>query len=986
MTPTSTSQAPTAPQPSSSAESKPTLILVDGHSLAFRAYYAFAKSREGGLRTSTGIPTSVCYGFLKNLLDLLKTEKPHYLAIAFDLGGPTFRHKADETYKANRSETPEDFIPDLQNLQELLTAMDLPIVVHPGYEADDVLGTLAYQASQQGFEVKILSGDRDLFQLVQPDNRVRVLYMSNIYSAASRSGADPRSFGPTEVQAKMGVTVDQIVDYKALCGDSSDNIPGVKGVGDKTAIKLLTEFGTLDKVYESIEQIKGAVQKKLVAGKEAAYHSQFMARIVLDVPLEVELQDFELQGFTSEKVSPVLEKLEFQSFLRQINQLQKQFGGEELSPPSATPSLSSDTGDTDSDTWFFSAEDTEVSQTPPPPVITPQVVDTPAKLAELVTLLQTHTDPDHPVAWDTETDSLSPRDAHLVGIGCCWQADEQAMAYIPLGHQDGQNLDLATALEGLRPILEDEIYPKVLQNAKFDRLVFQFQGIRLAGVVFDTMLASYVLNPERNHNLTDLSRDYLQITAKSYKDMVKKGQTIADLPIAEVAEYCGLDVFTTYQLHDKLKAELTEIPPLHELLLEVELPLEAVLADMETTGVQIDQDYLQTLSTQLDTDLKRLEAGAYELAGEIFNLGSPKQLSEILFGRLELEVKKSRKTKLGYSTDAATLEKLQGDHPIIDVLLEYRTLAKLKSTYVDALPNLVRADTNRIHADFNQAVTATGRLSSSNPNLQNIPIRTEFSRQIRAAFQPEPTWLLVAADYSQIELRILAHLSQEPRLLEAYRNGQDVHTLTANLLLEKDQISPDERRLAKIINFGVIYGMGPHRFAREAGVKYSEAKDFIQRFYDRYPQVFAYLQRMEREAISQGYVETILGRRRYFEFDSRSLKKYQGQDLESLADLDLSDVKMSSYDRGLLRAAANAPIQGSSADLIKIAMVQLQAALEPYESRLLMQVHDELVLEVPPKELEEVRSQIKTTMEMALPLSIPLVADVHTGANWMEAK
>lgn len=984
MTPTSTSQAPAALQSSASADSKPTLVLVDGHSLAFRAYYAFAKGREGGLRTSKGIPTSVCYGFLKNLLDLLKKEKPHYLAIAFDLGGPTFRHKADETYKANRAETPEDFIPDLENLQELLTAMDLPIVVEPGYEADDVLGTLAYQASQQGFKVKILSGDRDLFQLVQPDDRVRILYMSNIYSAASRSGAAPGSFGPDEVQEKMGVTVDQIVDYKALCGDSSDNIPGVKGIGDKTAVKLLAEYGTLDNIYESVEQIKGAVQKKLVMGKEAAYHSQFMARIVLDVPLKVGPQDFEIKGFTADKVSPVLEKLEFQSFLRQINQLQKQFGGEAIAPSAPTAStVPADDGD---DTWFFSAEDTDAAQTPPPPQLVPRIVDTPAKLTELVALLEACTDVDHPVAWDTETDSLSPRDAHLVGIGCCWQGDEQAIAYIPVGHKEGDNLDLETALEGLRPILESDIYPKVLQNAKFDRLVFQFQGIHLQGVVFDTMLASYVLNPERSHNLTDLSRNYLQITAKSYKELVKKGQTIADLSISQVAEYCGLDVFTTYQLREKLEAELAAIPSLHGLFQEVELPLEAVLAVMETSGVRIDQDYLQTLSTQLDADLKRLEAGAYELAGEIFNLGSPKQLSEILFGRLELDVKKSRKTKLGYSTDAATLEKLQGDHPIVDVLLEYRTLAKLKSTYVDALPTLVREDTHRIHTDFNQAVTATGRLSSSNPNLQNIPIRTEFSRKIRAAFIPESSWILMAADYSQIELRILAHLSQEPRLLEAYRNGQDVHTLTAQLLLEKDEIAAEERRLAKIINFGVIYGMGPHRFAREAGVKYSEAKDFIQRFYDRYPEVFAYLQRMEREAISQGYVETILGRRRYFEFDSRGLKKYRGKDLEELAEVDLSDIKMSSYDRSLLRAAANAPIQGSSADLIKIAMVQLQAALEPYKSRLLMQVHDELVLEVPPDEVEDVRSQIRTTMEMALPLSIPLVAEVHTGANWMEAK
>ncbi len=963
----------TASRSTTSAE--PTFILIDGHSLAFRAYYAFAKGREGGLRTSTGIPTSVCFGFLKNILEILRTQKPEYLAVAFDLGGPTFRHEADDTYKAGRSETPEDFIPDLENLQELLTALKLPIVVAPGYEADDVIGTLATQAKQDGFRVKILSGDRDLFQLVDDDHKVSVLYLSNIFSPAARSGAAPNEFGPEEVIKKLEVTPQQVVDYKALCGDSSDNIPGVKGIGHKTAVKLIGEYGTLDKVYAAVDQIKGAVQKKLIEGKESAYHSQFMAQIALEVPLDIKPADCKLNGFERTEVIPVLEKLEFQSFLSQINGLLQQFGGEDA--PGKTEL------DDDPDTWFFSAEETAVAQTPVEPVIFPQIIDTPEKLTSLVqTLEQCKT----PVSWDTETNSLSPRDADLVGIGCCWQNDPKAMAYIPMGHAEGQNLDKAVSLEALRPILESEAFPKVLQNAKFDRLVLQHQGIALAGVSFDTMLASYVINPEQNHNLTDLSRNYLQVVAQSYKEIVKKGQTIADLPIPKVAEYCGLDVYTTLQLSQKLETELDAIPELYQLLMEVELPLEAVLADMETAGVRINQDYLQSLSEQLGTELQQLETQAYEMAGEIFNLGSPKQLSEILFSKLELDVKKSRKTKLGYSTDAATLEKLKGDHPLIEVLLSYRTLAKLKSTYVDALPALVREDTQRVHTDFNQAVTATGRLSSSNPNLQNIPIRTEFSRQIRAAFVPKPGWILMAADYSQIELRILAHLSQEPRLVDAYRQGQDVHTLTAKLLLEKEEISSEERRLAKIINFGVIYGMGPQRFAREAGVKWSEAKEFIQKFYDRYPGVFEYLQRMEREAISKGYVETILGRRRYFQFDSRSLKKHQGKPITEIADLDLSQVKMSHYDRGLLRAAANAPIQGSSADLIKVAMVQLHEVLKPYQAQLLMQVHDELVLEVPPDEVEGVRSQIKTTMETALPLSIPLIAEVHEGNNWMETK
>lgn len=954
------------------------LLLIDGHSLAFRAYYAFAKGREGGLRTSTGIPTSVCFGFLKSLIEVVNAEQPTSLAIAFDLGGPTYRHEADETYKAGRAETPEDFIPDLENLQELLNALNLPIVVSPGYEADDVIGTLARRASQQGLQVKILSGDRDLFQLVDDAGAIRILYLNNAYGAA-RSNTVSQEFGPPEVMAKLEIRPDQVVDYKALCGDSSDNIPGVKGIGHKTAVQLLTQYQTLEGIYQSLDAIKGAVQKKLIEGREDARHSQYMAQIHLDVPLDWHIQNLRLKGFDVQTITPLLEKLEFQSFIRQLPVLHLRLGGspDSLDPP--PPSLKAEEGE--DDLWFFSAADTAAS-----PSLTPQIIDTPEKLAQLVSHLQTCTDPDAPVAWDAETTSLSPRDAQLVGIGCCWANDPDAVAYIPIGHTQGQNLPQYEVLTALRPILESPAYPKALQNAKYDRLVLQFQGIQLQGVVFDTMLASYVLNPESSHNLTELSRRYLHVVAQSYTALVPKGQTMAEVDIPQVAAYCGMDAYATFLLVEKLKADLTQHPRLLHLLTDIELPLEPVLAAMETRGIRIDQNYLHQFSAQLERDLQRLEGEAYELAGETFNLGSPKQLSDILFQKLKLDIKKSRKTKLGYSTDAATLEKLQGDHPLIDHLLEYRTLAKLKSTYVDALPALVRPDTQRVHTDFNQAVTATGRLSSSNPNLQNIPIRTSFSRQIRAAFIPEPGWLLMAVDYSQIELRILAHLSQEPRLLEAYRQNQDVHALTAQLLFEKDEVTPTERRLGKIINFGVIYGMGAQRFAREASVSLTDAKQFIQRFYERYPHVFAYLQQAERQAITQGYVETILGRRRYFTFDSSSLIQLRGKPLETLNELDLSKLKMSGYERGQLRAAANAPIQGSSADLIKIAMVRLHSALIPYPAELLLQVHDELILEVQAEFVSEVQAIVQHEMESAVPLTVPLVAEVHIGENWMVAK
>ncbi|MEP0750869.1 DNA polymerase I [Trichocoleus sp. Lan] len=967
---------------------RPVFILVDGHSLAFRAYFAFAKGRDGGLKTKTGIPTSVCFGFLKSLLEVIASQQPQAMAIAFDLGLPTFRHEADDTYKADRAETPEDFIIDLKNLHDLLDAFNLPIVTAPGYEADDVLGTLSQKASAAGYRVKIVTGDRDLFQLVDTAKEISVLYLGQTFWQRG-SNTGPVEFGPEEVKEKLkGITPEQVVDYKALCGDASDNIPGVKGIGDKTAVKLLTEYGSLDGIYASLDEIKGAVKQKLEAGKEEAYRSQHLARIVLDVPLDVSLEDCPLKGFDNAELEPLLEKLEFRTYLSRIKQLQQAFGGvaEEAKPVESKEELEQITFD-DGDSWFFSAADTEAASkadTNAASKISVQIIDTPEKLIELIKQLQSCTDPDNPVAWDTETDSLEPRDAQLVGIGCCWGIDPSEVAYIPTGHKTGENLDKTAVLEALRPILESAEYPKTLQNAKFDRLVLRCQGVNLVGVVFDTMLASYVLNPENSHNLGDLVLRHLELSISNYADVVPKGKTIADMNIQTVAYYCGMQVYATFQLVLKLREKLEEIPALQRLLREVEQPLEPVLAQMEYVGIRIDPAYLQTLSQELEKDLAGIEQKAYQEAGEKFSLGSPKQLSQILFDKLKLDTKKSRKIQSGYSTDAATLEKLQGDHPLVDAVLEYRTLSKLKSTYVDALPLLIRPDTQRVHTNFNQTGTTTGRLSSSNPNLQNIPIRTAFSRRIRKGFVPEPGWLLVAADYSQIELRILAHLSQEPVLIEAYQQNEDIHSVTARLLLEKDTVTSEERRLGKIINFGVIYGMGAQRFAREAGVKATEGRLFIDRFNERYRKVFEYLERVKREAIAHGYVETILGRRRYFNFEGGSLRKLQGSNPD---EINLDKLRnLGQADAGSLRAAANAPIQGSSADIIKIAMDKLHKVLQNYQARLLLQVHDELVLEVPPSEWEELQPQIRSTMENAVSLSVPLKVDVRAGQNWMETK
>ncbi|MBF2027287.1 MAG: DNA polymerase I [Oscillatoriales cyanobacterium C42_A2020_001] len=970
-----------------SDSTKPTFILIDGHSLAFRSYFAFAKGRDGGLRTKSGIPTSVSYGFLKSLLEVMETEKPQYVAIAFDLGEKTFRHDHDATYKEGRPDAPEDFMPDLENLQELLLALKLPIFMVPGYEADDVIGTLSRRASTAGMRVKILSGDRDLFQLVDEEDNTTVLYMSTVYGKGLQS---LKEYGSEEVKAKMGILPSQIVDFKALCGDSSDNIPGVRGIGEKTAVQLLTQYGSLDQVYASIDSIKGATRKKLEEGRDDAQRSQYLAQIHLDVPLEANLEDCKLHGFDDNAVVPLLEKLEFRSFIGKIQKLHRQFSGaaeadvSEAEGSAIAAEQLAQPDFEDDDLAFFTAEETEAANPVQTVTLKPRIIDTPEKLYELISILETRNQPDTLTAWDTETTALEPRDAELVGIGCCWGENVSDVAYIPLSHTSGHNLDKTLVLDALRPILEGSDYPKALQNAKFDRLALRHHGITLNGVAFDTMLMSYVLNPEASHNLSDLSLGLLNLMTTSYTQLVPKGKTIADIAIADVAQYCGMDVYTVYHLVPILRSRLEETPALYRLLTEVEQPLEPVLAEMEWQGVRIDQEYLREFSKQIEADLAGIEKRAYEAAGQTFSLGSTKQLSDLLFNKLGLDKRKSRKIKTGYSTDAATLEKLRDDHPVVETILERRALSTLKSTFVDALPTLVRKDTERVHTDFNQAITTTGRLSSSDPNLQNIPIRTAFSRQIRKAFIPEPGWCMVAADYSQIELRILAHLSQEAVLLETYQNNQDIHTLTAQLLFEKDDITSEERRLGKVINFGVIYGMGAQRFAREAKVDRKTAQEFIDRFNTRYSKVFEYLQRMQKEAIARGYVETILGRRRYFNFASDSLKRLRGADPN---EIDLGKVKVrDQFDAQLLRAAANAPIQGSSADIIKIAMIRLHDLLKSHEAHLLLQVHDELVFEMAPEEWQALKPKIQTAMETAVELSVPLGVEIRVGDNWMEAK
>lgn len=950
----------------SSEQTHPTFLLVDGHSLAFRAFYAFGKHPEGGLRTSTGIPTSVCFGFLKALIEMLDREKPTAVAIAFDLAQPTFRHEIDDTYKANRSETPESFIPDIQNLQKVLAAMNLPAITQAGFEADDVLGTLSQAASAEGYTVKILSGDRDLFQLIDAEKRISVLNLGQKDKIVE--------YHADQVKERLGVMPTQVVDYKALCGDASDNIPGVRGIGEKTAVKLITEYGSLENVLAALPQMKGAIKTKLEQGIEDAKHSQFMATIKTDVPLPVAIADCKLTGFDTEQLIPLLEELELKDFIKRVDQIQAKLSGnyeKKPSPPTPLPrgegsktDSSSQENSEDEELWFDFAkqEKNQAIAATASLKLDVQIIDTIAKLENLCKILSNK----QPIAWDTETSALNPFEAELVGIGCCWGDSISEVAYIPLSHSSGQNLKWEEARTILKPILEDASYPKYLQNAKFDRLMFKSAGIELAGVVFDTMIASYVIDPEASHKLDDLAMDFLQIRTVSYKTLVGKLKSIAEVDIPSVAQYCGMDTYITYHIRPILQEKLESVPKLWDLFQNLEMPLEPILAEMEWRGIRIDKEYLSTFSQELEKDLDALEIKAYAEAGQKFNLNSPKQLSGILEEKLgDKFTGKSRKSKTGYSTDVTVLNKLEGVHPLIDTILENRTLAKLKSTYVDALPSLIQPKTGRVHTDFNQTVTATGRLSSSNPNLQNIPIRTAFSKRIRAGFLPKEDWILMAADYSQIELRILAHLSQEPELMRAFNAGEDVHTVTAQLLLEKEEVSSEERRLAKIINYGVIYGMGAQKFSRDIGVPVKVAKQFIEKFNQRYERIFTYMQSVEVEAERDGYVQTVLGRRRYF----RNLKDIGGYQKAAL-----------------LRSAVNAPIQGTSADIVKLAMLRVHNILKDYQAHLLLQVHDELVFEVPLNEITELQPKIKAAMESALELSVKLEVDIHTGKNWMEAK
>lgn len=967
--------------------SKPILLLVDGHSLAFRSFYAFSKSRDGGLTTKEGFPTSVTYGFLKSLLDNCKNLSPEGICIAFDTEKPTFRHELDPNYKANRDVAPDIFFQDIEQLELILKeGLNLPIFKSPGYEADDLLGTIANDASSKGWRVNILSGDRDLFQLVDDQKDIYVLYMGG--GPYAKSG-NPILIKESGVKEKLGVPPERVVDLKALTGDSSDNIPGIKGVGPKTAINLLKENDTLDGIYIALDEIlqnndkkykgfiKGAVIEKLKSDKFNAFLSRDLATINTKVPLILN-KGYELKNINQECLSESLQKLELSTLQRQIDIFNSTFskGGFNKNNVDKVQTIESKV-----------AIKNNLQSRNQLPKINVKIINNLDLLDKLIKKLD---DIDSIVALDTETNSLNPIEAELVGIGFCLGEEKEALYYIPIAHQSKEEnlkqLSIEDVFSRIRHWIENPAKEKALQNCKFDRQIFYNHGLDLKGVTFDTLLADYLLNNQDKHGLSEISFREFGFRPPSFKETVGKSKDFSFVDIKEASIYCGYDVFLTFKLVKIFKEGFaSEKEKLQNLFKEIELPLEPVLSQMEMNGILIDVPYLNELSRELKSTLNNIEGKVFELAKEDFNLSSPKQLGEILFEKLNLDKKKSRKTKTGWSTDAVVLERLVDEHEIIPYLIKHRTLSKLLSTYIDALPNLISEKTGRVHTNFNQAATATGRLSSSSPNLQNIPVRTEFSRRIRKAFLPKKDWKLLSADYSQIELRILAHLANEKILIDAFHKNDDIHSLTARLIFEKEEINSEERRVGKTINFGVIYGMGIKKFARSTGVSTQDAKEFLIKYKERYSKIFKYLELQERLALSKGYVETIFGRKREFKFDKNGLGRLKGKDPY---EIDLQSARRAGMEAQSLRAAANAPIQGSSADIIKVAMVQLNKKLIEMniQSKMLLQVHDELLFEVEPDSLSVTTKLIKDTMENCVKLKVPLLVDIGIGINWMETK
>ena len=908
----------------------PTLLLVDGSSYLFRAFHAMPD-----LRNAAGEPTGAIYGVLNMLRRLDSDYKADYRACVFDAKGKTFRDDWFPDYKANRPSMPDDLAQQIAPLHAAIEARGWPLLMIDGVEADDVIGTLSRQASAAGMQVVISTGDKDLTQLV--DDRVRwVNTMSN------------EVLDPAGVEAKFGVPPERIVDYLALVGDSVDNIPGVEKCGPKTAVKWLTQYGTLDAIVEHADEIGGKVGENLRKHLDFLPLGRKLVTVDTDVPLDFRPDQLSARPQDRDKLVELFAHLEFKSWLREVQQ-----GEGDSEAPASAPAVSAD-ADPPADPASHRSGGYDT------------VLDLEALKAWIARLEAA------PIAaFDTETTSLDPMAATLVGLS--FAVPDGGAAYVPVAHTGPgapEQLSTDAVLDSLRPWLESDKFKKVGQNLKYDMHVLANYDVALRGIADDTLLASYVLESDKPHDMDSLAKRHLGLETIPYTAICGKGAKqigFAQVALEQAAEYAAEDADITLRLQQCFAPKLAAVPALDALYRDIELPAMAVLFEMERNGVLIDDFLLAQHSEELGRRLAKLETEAHALAGQPFNLNSPKQLGDLLFGKLELPVVK--KTATGQpSTDEEVLQKLAEDYPLPKLLLDYRGLAKLKSTYTDKLPKSVNPRTGRVHTSFSQAVAVTGRLASSDPNLQNIPIRTEEGRRIRAAFIAPKGHRIVSADYSQIELRIMAHLSGDKGLLKAFAEGEDVHRATAAEVfgVSRQEVSSEQRRYAKVINFGLIYGMSAHGLARNLGIERSAAASYIERYFARYPGVADYMARKRAEAADKGYVETVFGRRLHLpDIHARQAGRRQAAE----------------------RAAINAPMQGTAADLIKKAMIAVSAWLreEKLASKLILQVHDELVLEVPDGELDVVRKELPARMAHVAELAVPLVAEVGDGSNWDEA-
>ncbi|OAV71937.1 DNA polymerase I [Bacteroidales bacterium Barb4] len=926
------------------------LFLIDAYALIYRSYYAFIKSPR---INSKGVNTSAVFGFVHTLEEVLKREEPSHIAVAFDPKGPTFRHEAYEQYKAQREETPEVIRASVPVIKEIVEAYNIPILEVPRYEADDVIGTVAKQAAAEGFEVFMMTPDKDYGQLVD----------EHIFMYRPKFGGDYEVMGIPQVLEKYGLTsTEQVIDLLALMGDTSDNIPGCPGVGEKTAQKLLTEFGTTENLLANTALIKGALRKKVEENAEQIRFSKFLATIKTDVPVTFDASRCVREKPDEERLMVIYSELEFKTFISKFGG-----GGEAKKPAAIAPSI----GQGSFMDNLFTAEEKPADVSRPADTAdllsTPHVyhlVDTEEKQAELAGFLNGQSF----FAFDTETDNLDPLSAGLVGMS--FAVKEYEAWYVPVP-ADREEAARVTAL--FASALQNPQIQKIGQNIKFDILVLRKYGIRVAGHLFDTMIAHYLLNPELRHGMDYLAETYLGYTPVPIEALIgakgKNQRNMRDVPVAKVAEYAAEDADVTLRLKNYFAPELQKAD-IEPLFFDMEMPLIYVLADMEAVGVTLDTNALKQSSETLTLTLRQLEEEIYALAGTSFNINSAKQVGEVLFDRLHIEDSKAKKTKTGnYSTSGDVLEKLQGKHPVVGKLLEYRGIKKLLSTYIDALPALVHSNTGKIHTSFNQAVTATGRLSSTNPNLQNIPVRDALGREIRKAFIADNAdCVFFSADYSQIELRIMAHLSKDANMMEAFRNGEDIHAATAAKIygVPLAEVTSDMRRKAKTANFGIIYGISAFGLSERLGIPRGEAKELIDGYFRTYPVVREYIDECICKAKKNGYAETLFHRK------------------SVLPDINSNNAIVRGHAE---RNAVNAPIQGSAADIIKVAMIRIHRRFEEEGlcSKMILQVHDELNFNVLREELPIVRRIVLEEMEGVREMEVPLIADCGEGGNWLEA-